>query len=134
MLQELADKVAELRERKDALSAELKEINETLDDAEKDLIAEMVAEDMPKFMRNGRTFYLSVNLRASIKADRKEDCFAWLKANGYAALVQESVNVRTLASFVKELTEDGGKPLPDILGNMLSVYEESKVNIRKGRA
>jgi len=88
---------------------------------------------MPKFTRSGRTFYLSTKLFASILPDRKSECYDWLKDNGYGSLVIEMVMAQTLAAFVKELRGDDDTALPEGLEDLLRVYEESKLNIRKGK-
>jgi len=133
MIQDLSDKVAELRDRKENFKTQLDETNAQLTAAEKELVDVMVAEDMPKFTRSGRTFYLSTKLFASILPDRKSECYDWLKDNGYGSLVIEMVMAQTLAAFVKELRGDDDTALPEGLEDLLRVYEESKLNIRKGK-
>jgi len=133
MIQNLADQVAELRDRRDNFKAQFDETKAELEVAEKELVDLMVAEDMPKFTRNGRTFYLSMKLLASILPDKKAECYEWLKENGYGTLVIETVMAQTLTAFVKELRGDDDAPLPVGLEEFLKVYEESKLNIRKGK-
>lgn len=46
-------------------------------------------------------------VRGSIRADQREDAYKWLRDNGYADLISETVNASTLSSFIKERLEEG---------------------------
>lgn len=125
----LAAKLRELRERKKKLQDELKEVNAAIDQCEQALAEEMISQEVQNFNLDGRTFYLSTQVYASPKADRKYELYQWLKDNGYGDMVQETVHSRTLSAFVKELLDEG--ELPPELAEMVNVYEKTVVGMRR---
>jgi len=126
----LADRLVELRERKDALQDELKAINAEIKEIDRKLAEMMLSEELQNFSRNGRVYYLRTDTYVSAIADRKPDLIDWLKANGLGELVQETVHPRTLTATVKELLEEEGD-LPEGLTELVHVYEETTVGLRK---
>jgi hypothetical protein len=60
---------------------------------------------------SGARVHLRVEIWAHIKKDVQPETFAWLKANGYAGLVKETVNAQTLRAQVKDWLDDG-TPIP----------------------
>jgi hypothetical protein len=112
----------------------LKNTNATIETVEQELVNAMIAEEMQNFTRNGLTFYLLPKLYASPVAERKQELFAWLKANGYGDLVQETVHYNTLKAWVKEQMKENYDELPEELKPLLNVYEETGVGIRKAPA
>lgn len=56
---------------------------------------------------------LSQRWSCSIVAEPKKIGHDWLREQGHGALVQETVNSSTLASFAKSLSVDEGKELPE---------------------
>lgn len=54
---------------------------------------------------------------ASIKGDRKEDAYQWLRDNGLPDIIIETVNASTLSSAGKALIEDKAMELPEELFN-----------------
>ena len=127
----LADRLKALKEAKkdleaqvDAVGAEIAELDAQLSDA-------MAEADLDRFSRNGSTFYLKSRLFASPIAGRKDELMAALKANGYGSLVVESVNVNTLASFIKEQREVTGMDVPAWLDGTVTTFEKVSVGIRR---
>ena len=102
----LADRYKELRDTKQALNNSLKDVNAEIDTVEKTLIEQMVNEEVQRFDRNGQLFYLSSKMYASPRAGVKEELYGWLKENGYADMVKETVHAQTLNSFVKEQLDE----------------------------
>ena len=128
---EMADRLKTLQEQKKdleaqtkALAAEIAELDEQLSDA-------MTEAELDRFSRGGSTFYLKSKLFASPAAGRKDEMMRALKDNGYGSLVVETVNVSTLASFIKEQREATGEDIPAWLGDTVSTYEKVSVGIRK---
>lgn len=125
----LSDKYKELREAKKRLDAQVKDLNQEIEQVEYALSQLMTDEELQKFDRDGTLFYLSTRAYASPAAGRKDDLHAWLKENGYGDLVKESVHANTLSAFIKELLEEG--ELPEDLAGVVNVYEKTTVNMRR---
>ncbi len=129
---ELADKLKAARDRKKDLDAETKEVGALIEDLDRQLSEAMAEQEVDRFARNGSLFYLSSRLFASPKAGEKETMIEALKANGYGALVTETVYANTLASFAKErMAETGTGELPEWLADVITTFEKVSVGVRK---
>lgn len=128
---ELADKLKALRERKDELEAELKELNADIDNTDWHLANLMGESETQNFTRAGTVFCLTTKLRASAAAGKKDDLFDALRAEGYGDLVTETVNANSLSSFVKEQIAENGDELPGWLNGIVNVFEKTTVGVRK---
>ena len=69
---ELADELKALRERKDALEAELKQINRKIYFVDADLSDLMGTTGTQNFTRDGTMFFLTTKVHASARAGMKE--------------------------------------------------------------
>jgi len=105
------------------LKAEIKKTNENLAKL-------MVEGEIQNFTRSGKQFILVTQSFGSVKADRKEELKVVLKENNYGDLVKETVNPKTLQSFINELLEENDE-LPEWLNENLNLYEETKVRIKQ---
>lgn len=130
----LADRLKALWDRKADLDEQIKAVNAEIEEVERALSEAMVAEEMQNFTRNGLTFYLLPKLYVSPVAERKQEFFAWLRANGFGDMIQETVNANTLRAWVKEQMEENNDELPEDLKPLLNVHEEIGVGIRKAPA
>jgi hypothetical protein len=128
---ELANRLVAIRDEKDALAERGKELNKLEEETERQLFELMISEDLEKFTYAGRTFRPEVKTYASIKAEWKEEAFAWLKENGFGDLVKEQVNAQSLTSLYKELDESG--ELPEEFAQLLNVYQKQRIAVRRGR-
>lgn len=128
----LAAQVLEVRERAEELDKQLKETNKLKEELEQQLIEMMMLDDVDKFVYAGKTFFPSVRLWASLKAETKEEAIEWLKSSGFADLVKEQVNTQSLSSLVKELKEND--EMPEEFEQFLNVTEKISLNVRKGRS
>lgn len=128
---ELANRLVVIRDEKDALAEREKELNKLEEETERQLFELMISEDLEKFTYAGRTFRPEVKTYASIKAECKEEAFAWLKENGFGDLVKEQVNAQSLTSLYKELDDNG--ELPEEFAQLLNVYQKQKIAVRRGR-
>ena len=128
---EMADSLKALRERKDALEAELKQTNADIDEADWQLSNLMAETETQNFTRAGTMFCLTTKTRASATAGRKEDLFDALRAEGYGDLVTEIVNANSLSSFVKEQIAENDDTLPEWLSGLVNVFEKTTVGVRK---
>ena len=130
---ELADRLIDLRERKEQLSELLKQVNAEIEEVDRQLSELMLAEEIQSFVRSGRMFYLKTETYVSAVAERKPELIEWLKANGYGSIVQETVHPRTLSATVKELKEEHEDELPPDLAELVNVFEKTTVGLRKAK-
>lgn len=122
---EMADRLKAAKELKKGLDEQTKSVNAEIEQIDRELSNAMAEQELDKFTRNGSTFYLNSRLYASPAAGRKEDMFAALKANGYGALVTETVNANTLASFCKEQLTANDDELPSWLAKVVAFDYET---------
>ena len=128
---EWADKLKALRDRKDELEAELKQVNMDIDNADWHLSNLMAETETQNFTRAGTMFCLTTKTRASAKAGQKDELFAALRGEGFGDMITETVNANSLSSFVKEQIAENGDVLPDWLSGLVSVFEKTTVGVRK---
>jgi len=128
---ELADRLKALRDQKDALEAELKQINMEIDNADWHLSNHMAETETQNFTRAGVMFCLTTKTRASALAGHKEALYEALRAKGYGDLVYETVNANSLSAFVKEQIEANDDALPEWLNGLISVFDKTTVGVRK---
>lgn len=128
---EWADKLKALRDRKDELEAELKQVNMDIDNADWHLSNLMTETETQNFTRAGTMFCLTTKTRASARAGQKDELFAALRDEGYGDMITETVNANSLSSFVKEQIAENGDALPDWLDGLVSVFEKTTVGVRK---
>jgi len=128
---ELADRYKELKEEKDALQGKLKELNKQLEKTNDELTAEMVDNELQNFQRGDRTFYLQTKLHAHDLKDKRDQLYEVLRKEGYGDLIKETVNPKTLESFVREQIEENEGDLPEWIREYVSVYEKDVVGMRK---
>src|SRR5690606_16078792 len=127
-----ADRLRDLRDRKAEMEEQLKALNTEIDATERALVEAMVNEEIQNFVRGDRLFYLRTETYVSAKAERRPELLAWLKANGLADIVQETVHPRTLSAAVREILEQDDQ-LPDGLAGLVNVYEKVTVGLRKAK-
>ena len=128
---EWADKLKALRDRKEELEAELKQLNMDIDNADWHLSNLMAETETQNFTRAGTMFCLTTKTRASARAGQKDELFAALRGEGYGDMITETVNANSLSSFVKEQIAENGDALPDWLDGLVSVFEKTTVGVRK---
>ena len=128
---EWADKLKALRDRKDELEAELKQVNMDIDNADWHLSNLMAETETQNFTRAGTMFCLTTKTRASARAGQKDELFAALRDEGYGDMITETVNANSLSSFVKEQIAENGDTLPEWLDGLVSVFEKTTVGVRK---
>jgi len=128
---ELADQLKALRERKDALEAEIKQINMEIDNVDWHLSNLMAESEMQNFTRAGTMFHLTTKTRASARAGLKDELFTALRGEGYGDMITETINAGALSSFVKEQIEANGDTLPEWLNGLVNVFEKTTVGVRR---
>ena len=130
---EWADRLKALRDRKEALEAELKQVNVDIDDADWHLSNLMAESETQNFTRAGAMFCLTTKTRANAAPGRKDELFDALRAEGYGDMITETVNANSLSSFVKEQIAENGDELPGWLRGLVNVFEKTTVGVRKAR-
>ena len=128
---EMADRLKSLKKQKKDLEDSVKAIGSEIEELDRQLSDAMTEAELDRFSRNGSTFYLYSRLYASPSAGRKDAMVLALKQNGYGSLVVESVNSKTLSSFVREQKEANQGSIPSWLSDTVSTYEKISVGIRK---
>ena len=128
---ELADKLKALRDKKDALEAELKQVNMDIDNADWHLSTLMAETETQNFTRAGTMFCLTTKTRASAREGMKDELFTALRTEGFGDLVYETVNANSLSAFVKEQMSENNDTLPDWLDGLVNVFEKTTVGVRK---
>ena len=128
---ELADRLKVLRDEKKDAEQRVKELNAALDETDAALAQLMTDTETQNFTRSGTIFCLTNTTRASATADRKDELFEALRAEGYGGLVYETVNANSLSAFVREQIYENDDVLPDWLEGLVSVFEKTTVGVRK---
>jgi len=127
----MADRLKALQEEKKSMEANAKALGAEIADLDNQLSDAMAEAELDRFSRGGCTFYLKSRLFASPAAGRKEEMMQALKDHGFGTLVVETVNVNTLASFLKEQREATGEDIPAWLEGIVNTYDKVSVDIRK---
>ena len=130
---ELADELKALRDRRDALEAELKQVNMDIDNTDWHLSDLMADTETQNFTRAGTMFCLTTKTRASAMEGRKDELYAALRDEGYGDLIYETVNANSLSAFVKEQIAECDDALPEWLSGLVNVFEKTTVSVRKAR-
>ena len=128
---ELAKKLKERKEAKSELEKKEKELTAEITAIDRELSELMMETECPSFSCAGKLFYLCNHVHASALDGNKEKLYQTLKKNGYGDLVTETVNSKTLDSFVKDQMEENNGILPEWLEGAVSVYEQVKVNMKR---
>ena len=130
---ELADKLKELRDKKQHLAEETKKNNAEIEETEYKLSLEMASSETQSFNRSGTLFYLCTKLYASAVKENKAELYEALKNEGYGSLITETVNANSLSAFVKEQMADNDDILPDWLEGKVNVFDRVTIGIRKSK-
>jgi len=103
-----------LKDTKEALELQIKDINKELRSlAEHDIPEYMADNDIDKVTIEGvGTVFVQQQFYASIKADNKAEVYQDIRDSGNEDLIQPYIFPATLKSFCKEQLENG-KPIPE---------------------
>lgn len=125
----LADRLKELRDRKSKLDFEIKELNEHIEDTERELIEEMTTEEIDTFKRNGVMFVLIKKEFPSAVPERKAELYDAMKEQGFDHLF--TINAQTLSATIKELKANNDEMLPEWLNGLVKTTEKASIQVRK---
>lgn len=97
-----------LRSRKEALEAELAEVNGRLFEAEARLVERMDETETERVtIRGVGTVYTRGETWVSVAADRRDDQHAWLRSVGAELIIKPTVHHATFAALVREMIDNG---------------------------
>lgn len=125
----LADQLKELRDRKSELDFEIKELNEHIENTERELIEEMTTEEIETFKRNGVMFVLVKKEFPSAVPERKAELYDVMKEQGFEHLF--TINAQTLSATLKELKANNDEMLPEWLDGLVQTSEKASIQVRK---
>lgn len=77
----------------------------------------------------GRRFTKNMRINFSILEGMKDEAFAWIRARGDEALIQETVNAGTLSTYGKTLMEEEGVELPTDYFKMSTLVYTSSTKV-----
>lgn len=126
-----AELLVQLRSEKSDLKDQLESIKARMEEVDQSLVDLMVQTDTKELIHRGKLFYLTTSIRASGKAERREELYAALRANGAGDLIVETVNSNRLAGFVRKKMAENGDQLPDWLEPVVTVTEKQTIGVRK---
>lgn len=127
---EIADSLKELRDKKKALDAEQKALNEQIEAREQELVQLMTDEECQSFKRNGTLFTVVTKEYPAAVPDRKSELYDLMKQKGFEHLF--TINSQTLSATVKELKSNNDDIMPEWLEGLIKVAEKTTIQLRKG--
>ena len=126
-----ADTLKALRDEKMELQAKLKEVQESIDAVEAELIQYMTDEECTGFDRNGSRFSLVIKEFPGAVPEEKEELYRRMREHGFDHLF--TINTMTLGATVKELKANNDDILPDWLEGVIQIYEQPIIRVAKSR-
>ncbi len=126
-----ADKLKELRDQKAELQAQLKSVQEAIDETEAALIQVMTDEECSGFDRNGTRFSLVIREFPGAVPEEKEELYRRMRLHGFDHLF--TINTQTLGATVKELKANNDDTLPDWLEGVIQIFEQPSIRVSKSR-
>lgn len=127
---EIADSLKELRDKKKAMDAEQKALNEQIEAREQELVQLMTDEECQSFKRNGTLFTVVTKEYPAAVPDRKAELYDLMKQKGFEHLF--TINSQTLSATVKELKSNNDDIMPEWLEGLIKVAEKTTIQLRKG--
>ena len=126
-----ADTLKALRDEKTELQAKLKEVQESIDAVEAELIQYMTDEECTGFDRNGSRFSLVIKEFPGAVPEEKEELYRRMREHGFDHLF--TINTMTLGATVKELKANNDDILADWLEGVIQIYEQPSIRVAKSR-
>lgn len=104
-----AQRFRELKDRKEVLEGELKEVNQEIKVLETDVLPRVMDEnEIEKFTTEGvGTIFTQVKVYASVLKEDELTFHNWLRGAGHGDLIRDYVFPATLSAFAKEQIEQG---------------------------
>ncbi len=129
-----AEKLKGLRDLKDWMGEQIKEVDADIEVADKELIRRMQENETTSFTHNGTVFSIAKKVRASTIEGMKTELLTALRQNGAGNLIQETVNSNTLSSYIRKLKAENNDQVPEWIHPYVCVVEKMEVSVRAQRA
>lgn len=128
-MEQVAERILELREDKFDLETKIKAINKELEDTEWQLINIMTDKELESFKHKGISFTVAKREFKSANPETKDELYLQFRNRGMDYLF--SINANTLSAKVKELTEENDGVMPEWLDGLINTFEKQYISIRK---
>lgn len=128
-LRELCVDMRKVQDQKEALEAQLKDVNGLLDELRLKKIPDLMEElevTTATFAGLGRV-QLASDLYASTREGKKEDAMQWLRDCGYEDLIQETYNASSIKAIFRKMLKEGA----EIPGDTFAVTPFTRASIVK---
>ena len=126
-----ADTLKALRNEKTVLQDKLKEVQESIDAVEAELIQYMTDAECTGFDRNGSRFSLVIREFPGAIPEEKEELYRRMRSHGFEHLF--TINPMTLSGTVKELKANNDDVLPDWLEGVIKVFEQPSIRVSRSK-
>ena len=126
-----ADRLKTLRDEKAELQAKLKDVQESIDSVEAELIQYMTDEECTGFDRNGTRFSLVIREFPGAVPEERDELYRRMRSHGFEHLF--TINTNTLGATVKELKANNDDQLPDWLEGVIQIYEQPSIRVSKAK-
>jgi len=128
-LSSLAKRLIALKDQKDYFESELKQLKTDYDRLSATLVMVMNNTEVDSFKIDGRTIFTQTDLRSSIV--NEELAFKYLRESGNGSIIKETVNSRTLGSFIKEKVEAAEIDISQAEALGFKIFPQESLRIRK---
>lgn len=118
------DKDAEI----DALEIKIKDLSASRAIAEQAVLDKMAEQGISNFKALGKSVTRSERIIPSVLKDDRENQMEWLRENGAASLITETVNSNTFGAYIRSTFIEPGNE--DKLPSFIKVFREPKLLIR----
>jgi hypothetical protein len=120
-----------LRDRKDDLKREEKEVDRDIRQKEAGILEYFERSGISNVSIDGRTLYIHRSQWARGRSDiDPEIVIEALRANGLGDMVKETFSTQTLSSYVRELDRED-KSMPPGLAEVIDISEKVTVGVRR---
>ena len=126
-LQVEAEFLSHLKDNKNQVEEELKQIKKQIEKQEQKLDHE--EQSFKGF--NNITYSLKTTVIPNVLAENRPLLIQALKENGFEYLVKEEVNAKTFKSFVNEQGWEEDEQLPEYLQGIVKLYEKTTIGTRR---
>ena len=126
-----ADRLKTLRDEKAELQAKLKDVQESIDSVEAELIQYMTNEECTGFDRNGTRFSLVIREFPGAVPEERDELYRRMRSHGFEHLF--TINTNTLSATVKELKANNDDQLPDWLEGVIQIFEQPSIRVSRSK-
>lgn len=128
-LTSMATKLAELKDKREGLEAQLKPVISEARELGEHFIKYCKENSIEGVKVNGRNVYFSTKMRTSILDEAR--AFEYFRSHNMGHLIREQIHSQTLSATVNQLIEADELDIPTAEAVGLSIYPQEVVNIRR---